>query len=265
MAVGLFAGGIEPNDPDTPVFRFLEFWKFEDLLCGHLYFRRIDRLDDQREAIPFDDDYRLLGLNPYSLDDRQTSNHHVGFAAQMRQSYYISSWNTVETLRMWHEYAPGDGVAVRSTYGALKQALEPMEADKPMLGLTRYGHKHIPRGSGNLMVHASTKDGSYAHEHEVRALLWRIDGLETGNRHIDLDNRAHDRPIYPTHNPEGIRNQVDVQKLVSEVIVSPFAPAGALQNTESWLASCGYSIPVRASFLTTSLALPSLKELALYS
>jgi hypothetical protein len=66
-----------------------------------------------------------------------------------------------------------------------------MHADKPHLGLVHYGSEHIPMGSGNLLMHASTKDTRWKHEREVRALLWRIDGLETGNRHIDLDNQPH--------------------------------------------------------------------------
>ena len=42
MPVDLFTDGIEPEDSNTPIWRFLEFWKFQDLMTGHMYFRRSD-------------------------------------------------------------------------------------------------------------------------------------------------------------------------------------------------------------------------------
>src|SRR5687767_4817629 len=37
MAVQLFTDGIEPPDLDTPILRFMERWKFGDLLTGRMY------------------------------------------------------------------------------------------------------------------------------------------------------------------------------------------------------------------------------------
>jgi hypothetical protein len=36
MPVSLFTAGIEPNGPTTPIWRFMEFWKFHDLMKGRL-------------------------------------------------------------------------------------------------------------------------------------------------------------------------------------------------------------------------------------
>ena len=36
----------------------------------------------------------------------------------------------------------------------------------------------------------------YKHEREVRALLSILNGGDGVNRHFDLENRAHPRPIY---------------------------------------------------------------------
>ena len=103
MPVSLFTDGIEPLDPDAPIWRFMEFWKFQDLLRGYLYFHRADLFDDETEGLPLDNYEQTLGLNPYALDDIQKRNYHVGFDAQIRQSYYLSCWNLVgdETARMW--------------------------------------------------------------------------------------------------------------------------------------------------------------------
>lgn len=264
MPVSLFTAGIEPEDPDTPIRRFMEFWKFQDLMKGHMYFRRADLFDDETEGLPLDDYIHTLGLNPYDLNDIQTRNHALGFDAQMRQGFYMTCWYLAgeETARMWHGYANGNGVAICSTYRALKSILEPLAADDPHLGLVRYGNKHLTYPRRNLMVNISTKRECYADEKEVRAMLWIRDPHESGNRHIGPDNRFHPRPIYPTPNPEGVWRQVDVQRLISEVIVSPFAGKTAQVDVEEAIRDGGYTFMVRPSDMTSRARfLPTADEL----
>ena len=93
MPVKLFTDGIEPRDPDTPIWRFLELWKFQDLMKGHMYFRRSDLFPDDSEGLPPDGyDQQALGLGQYDLKDIEQRRSNVGFIAQMRQSYYITCW-----------------------------------------------------------------------------------------------------------------------------------------------------------------------------
>ncbi len=72
-----------------------------------------------------------------------------------------------------------------------------------MVGLIRYGNAHLAPERRNLMINASTKQLKYADEQEVRAMLWLVDPHETGNRHIDIDNRFHPRlethTVIPTY------------------------------------------------------------------
>jgi hypothetical protein len=120
MPVALFTDGIEPEDQNLPIWRFLEFWKFQDLMNGHIYFHRADLFDGETEGL------RYLGGD--------------------------------ETAKMWHTYAKGNGVAVSSTYAKLKSVLEPLPAeDKAHLGLVRYGNKHLVAGRRNLMINISSK------------------------------------------------------------------------------------------------------------
>jgi hypothetical protein len=72
------------------------------------------------------------------------------------------------------------------------------------------------------------------------------------NRHFDLNNRPHVRPIYdpPPTLPEGIRRDIDVTSLITEVVVSPFAPAGRLDEVQALLVAAGITAGVRESTLT---------------
>ena len=56
MPVSTFVYGIEPADPNAPIWRFLQFWKFQDLMTGHMYFHRADLYEDNdpQEGLPID-------------------------------------------------------------------------------------------------------------------------------------------------------------------------------------------------------------------
>lgn len=267
MAVELFTFGIEPSDLNAPIWRFLEFWKFQDLMKGHLYFHRADLYEDNdpQEGLPLDNYEHLPGRHPLDINDIAERRSKLGFDAQIRQGYYICCWNLVggPQLKMWRRYAPGNGIAVCSTYAKLKAGLEALpEEDKAHLGLVQYGDGHIPRGRRNLNANIGTKGDRFRSEQEVRAMLWILNPHETGNRNRDPENRALDRPIYPTDNLPGIWRTAAIQAILTKVIVSPFAEASAKANVEREIAAAGYSIPVELSELTQYASmLPTADEL----
>ena len=96
-------------------------------------------------------------------------------------------------------------------------------------------------------------------------MLWLVDPHETGNRHIDLANRFHPRPLYPTGQPEGVHRPVGLEDLVTGVILSPFAEPGAMTETEELINAAGFAFPVTPSMLTAGAALlPTEEELKKY-
>ena len=182
---------------------------------GQLYFRRADLFDDETEGLPPKEYEHVLGLNPYDLNDIYERDHHIAFIAQFRESYYINCWYLFEdeTVAMWKQYGQ-NGVAICSRYTLLKEVLDPI-TDRPHLGLVRYGSKHLT--GWNTMRFITTKKEKYAHEKEVRALLWITDEHASGNRHFDENNKPHPRPLTPppAHVLEDVKRKVNVQKLVT--------------------------------------------------
>jgi len=69
MPTELFTDGIEPQDLDTPILRFMERWKFEDLLTGRMYFRRADLFEDESKGLPLEEYWQTLNLNRLDLND----------------------------------------------------------------------------------------------------------------------------------------------------------------------------------------------------
>jgi len=182
--------------------------------------------------------------------DRQTLNHHIGSGAQFRESFYISCWHLFrdETDKMWKEYGT-DGVAICSRYRLLKAALDAV-ADRSFLGLVRYGAKHL-RGF-NLFRFIMTKRAAYEDEREVRAMLWIMDPFAGINRHFDIDNRTHPRPLTPPPDRvlRGHRRRVDLQALITEIVVTPWASPATFDEVNRLASNNGYAIPVRPSGLT---------------
>ena len=267
MPVEPFVDEPEPTDLRAPIWRYVDLWKLKDLiLTGELYFRRSDKLEDEHEGLPPAEYERVLNLSRYDLNDIRQRDNDIGSLAQFRQAFYVNCWHlhSEETATMWARYGK-DGVAIVSRYDLLKQALAPL-SDRVMVGLIRYGTAHLT--GWNIIRFVTTKRELYSAEREVRAMIWLTGSGDGIDRHLDLANRPHDRPIHdpPPTLPEGIRRNVDVASLITEVVVSPLAPPGQLDAVRTLLATAGLTTTVRESPLTRySALLPTDDELKRFS
>ncbi len=232
-----------------------------------MYFRRVDLFDDPSEALPPEDQEVLYGLLPMPSDQEEERRARKGFAACIRQSFYASCWfhAAVENVRMWRQYAGEHGIVIRSTYSCLK-AVGAEIPTNASIGLIRYGTEHLNPYRDNLIEYASTKGKAYAFEKEARLLLWDAAPEESGNRHIDQFGIYHDHPVYPLPVSPGLRHYVDVETIVKEVLVSPFASDSRLAEVQDLVRQSGYGFPVRRSDLTTTgIIIPSLDDLLKFS
>ena len=240
----------------------MDLRKFRDLMASEeLYFRRADLFSDKSEGLP-PEQYarRVLGLDPYDINDRVRLNDHLGFLAQNRESYYISCWHLYrqETLDMWEQYGD-DGVAVCSRYGLLKSTLDGL-LDEAHAGLVRYGTDHLAN-TFNTLEFITTKQIQYSQDREVRAWLTVINPIEGGNRHIDLNNFPH--PVTLALNPrnswvpECKRRRIDLSSVITVVVISPWAEQVAVEEIKLWAKSKAFR--VKHSELTSDQT-PTLKE-----
>lgn len=258
MPVETFPDGQEPEDPTAPIWRFMEMWKFRDLIeTGELYFRRADLFpNDELEGIPTDEyAQHVLRLHPLDVRDRRELDHSIGSMALNREAHFVCCWSlfTEETVTMWSEFGK-DGVAICSRYDLLKAALETCHG-RPHLGRVRYGTSHLT--GWNVLRFISTKRERFAHEREVRALLWMYELGDGRARHFDLENRPHRRPLpsLPSPAPQFQRRKVDLQALMTGIVVTPWASTELLTEVKELTRRAGYTMPVRASELAEHQAL----------
>ena len=233
---------------DAVIWRFMDLRKFRDLMASEeLYFRRADLFDDESEGLPPEQYVQsVLGLDPWNVRDRTMLNNHLGSLAQSREMRYITCWHLYrkETLAMWEGYGY-DGVAIVSRYDVLRAALDRF-IDETHIGLVQYGTAHLTNRF-NALEFITTKQRKYEPECEVRAMLTCINPLDGGNRHIDLNNIPHPRPLQmnPRHPwvPDCKRRRIVMKELVQEVVISPWAEPDNVAEIELWNKLKGFSAP----------------------
>ena len=252
MPLEAYVGQLEPENQDAVIWRYVNMKKFRDFMeTQELYFCRADLFADQNEGLPPENYKPFPHLNPLDLRDRRQIDDSIGNVAQFREAFYVNCWHLFndETAKMWKQYGE-DGVALCSRYGLLKTEVNAMK-DRSFIGLVRYGSDHME--GWNLFRFITQKRTEYADEQEVRAWLWIIDPHASGARHVDIDNRVYTRPLTPPP-PErvldGHRRKVNLQTLITEIVVTPWACSTMLAEVEQLVRDNGHAIPVRPSALT---------------
>src|SRR5260370_3422757 len=253
MPIETYHDQLEPQDQDAVIWRFMNLEKFRDLfVSGKLYFCRADRFNenDEREGLPPQEFLMRWGKNPLDLRDRRELINHIGSVAEFRENFYVSCWHLFrgETFKMWEKYGK-DGVAICSRYELLKTALDAMP-DRAFIGLVRYGYGFM--GEANLFSYITRKREKYANEQDVKAFLWIIDPDGRGNRHIDAEGRVHPHVLTPppARILEGEKRAVDLNKLITQVVVTPWAALTFLHEIDQIVHSRGHVISVVPSELT---------------
>lgn len=230
---------------EASLWRYQSFDKFMQLLeGGTLWFSRADRFIDRFEvAVPSRDlptaraallesmheagakEFVVKWLNRFAgltveqfeaLPDDKIAALMPRFSSHFA---YVSSWhrNDSESAGLWAEYTSGgNGVAVRTTAAALRDAIDTGSGDYQVaLGEVHYLDYHRESwGPWNQFSATFHKRNSFAYEQEVRAVIsWPMwEDVTTGR----LDPAS--MPDQP-----GIAIPVDLSRLVHSVVISPNA------------------------------------------
>jgi hypothetical protein len=245
VTVGVYSyfDNLEPDKPEAEVWRFIPFAFFEDLMANEeLHFTRADRFpQDEQEGIPPENYIRhVMGLRRFHPEDEMTLRHHMGSLAQDREWFFVVCWQLFrgETYEMWKKFGEF-GVAICSTYSRLKSCLDGM-LDRTHLGVMRYGEKRLYQtGRVNTLQFINTKREQYETEQEVRAIVECPDPFDGGNRHFDINNVPHSRPLAenPLHSWVHAfkRRRIELGALLTGVVISPFADQDALAKAKQWV------------------------------
>jgi hypothetical protein len=152
---------------------------------------------------------------------------------------------------MWGDFAK-DGVAIRSRYDLLKSIMDDM-LDTAHLGLMRYCEERLNQRRINVLQFINTKRKRFKGEREVRAILWCPDLFAGGNRHFDVNNVPHCRPLPENQRHPWVhefkRRRIDLKALITGIVVSPWATKQVFETVQQWVNVKNHSYEVRQSNL----------------
>jgi hypothetical protein len=189
-----------PEDNNTIVWKYLDLSKFLDMLMSQqLFMSRSDKFEDQYEGTfsepTFEEIKKIAANNPKFLD----------YYKSHREKVVISSWhiNEYESFAMWQIFTKNnEGLAIQSTIGRLKKALQPERAIEQYIGNVNYidyKKEYIP--FDDTFFPFLFKRKSFQYEREVRI----ISDVSTQNISIN----------------EGLKINVDLNQLIEKIYIHP--------------------------------------------
>jgi hypothetical protein len=219
----------------------MDFTKFVSMLeSNSLFFSRADLLGD-----PFE------GSSPRETE-RQRPNSFAGVPSDVqlkaskavgsfyrwaREWTFVNCWhkNEYESAAMWKLYAKSaEAVAVKTTYDLLDSQLH----GNVYLGVVDYiDYETAWLPEGNLLYPYAHKRRSFAHEHEVRAV---IQELPYCGEELDMKRAAHSA---------GIAMPVNLGTLLQGIHVAPTCPKWFMQLVGTVCKRYNVSAPVKQSNL----------------
>lgn len=240
---------LQPDDPDVPLWRYMDLSKFADLLQRRsLAFPRADRLGDPFEgSVPVANALHIQRViearqngnstDPYEMLDDETlldmARQVSDARRQMIKSSYVSCWhmNEHESLAMWKVYSASDeAVCIRTSYRTLTELL-PDNCFIGQVSYINYNAHQIPYNS--LFAPLVHKRMSFSYEREARAII--CDGVGLGQ---DLDEIKY--------------VAVDLGQLVDRIFISPDAPDWFLDVVKGLAKTYDLTAPIERSELSAS-------------
>src|SRR6266480_185169 len=258
-----------PADREATIWRYMDLAKFLSLLDrSSLYFPRVDHL---AAGDPFEGYYTKLNarigkltytdvapelLKEMKLEDEATFNAVWEFHRQsgrlakaMRETTYVNSWHVLnhESAAMWTLYLKSaDGIAVQSTYKRLLDSFSAYKEFEIHVGLIQYidyEREAIPPGQAFYPIMHKRK--SFEHEHELRAVIWTVEGNKNQLPIQNPDvNRFKDIP--------GLYVPVELSTLIKAIYVAPSAPKWIVDLLNSLVKRYSLDKPIVHSELAAS-------------
>lgn len=210
-------------DNNTKIWRYIDFMKYTSLIQKKsLFFSRVDK---------FEDKYEGFWTHPKQEELIKTYGEEIANKGllenltQARKHFLVNCWhiNEDESASMWKSYTNiGNGIAIQTTIGALKEVLSEINNEKIIMGRINYiNYKKdiIPMDKGvySLMFY---KRKSFSSEQEFRVIIDRLPWNKRDKNGIMKREDIHNEPSFEF----GEDITVNIEKLIKNIYVYPSMP-----------------------------------------
>jgi hypothetical protein len=240
MRVG-YNPGVEEPRAHTIVWRYMDFRKLASIFVRkELFFCRADKLDDPYEGRISDFNLRnwmkVYRKEYPNLPKEQLERSRALISGELKEKRHkviVNCWhmNASESAAMWDSYTKRQyGIAIKTTFRRLSDSLDKANSDAISIGFVKYIDYDKEWMNEGYHIHFPFlyKRKSFEHEKELRAYteLPTVGPQEVipdiGPPYVEYVKDT----TYPKQRTEsGKFVSVDVNKLISEIYVSPRAPS----------------------------------------
>lgn len=237
-----------PPPEDAILWRYMDFTKFVSLLDERaLFFARADQLGDPFEgATPTNNiKSRYASLKSELSEKEILMYEHL--MVELRRFTLISCWHesSHESEAMWKIYSSANsGIAIKTNFDSFVASFitdEQMHLGK--VNYIDYDSEKIP--DDDLLSPYLHKRKSFEHEREVRAIIQHIPPEASPAK---LPNfLSGEIPTWPDLCDIGIYYDVDINMLIQEVVIDPYAPDWFLDLVSSVAKRYGLQAPITRS------------------
>ena len=257
-------GELEPN---TVIWRYLTFEKFALLIkLGAVWFAKLGIFEDFEEGMTpeltrqqIKSQHREMEMwFPDEETRSQVRRFHEDNERYGRDLIVASCWfiGEHESKDMWIEYAKNrEGVAIKSTAGALMHALVQSLQEKWWIGKVSYVDLSIYRGMNVYEGHQAhlrvfLKGMKYSHEKELRVATMNFVAPGCLNPNGSPQSEKQRKGFIDASNGPGIYVQANLAILINEIRTAPSATGSHRSKVELLTSTAGLQIPVRRSAIT---------------
>jgi hypothetical protein len=255
---------VKPTPTSAPVFypetdyvivKYFDLTKFVSLIQRQsLFFCRLDKLEDKFEGTTakanFEDRvswYKYLRdvkrFFTVPLSDDQIIEHvkkQYEVEKKMKSLNCVNCWNRSdeESVALWKIYSDfNKGIMIKSSISRLEKSFEQSQKEVLLSEVRYLDYENETMPDGNLMYPILHKQNAYSYEHEVRLIhvISRI-GLT-----YDWESQEIEEGIY-------IKSNLD--QLITEIIISPYAPKWFFKLVEELTQKYGLNSTIKKSKLS---------------
>jgi hypothetical protein len=193
-----------PNSFDKPIWRYMDFWKFLNLLeTNCLYFSNAENLGDNNEGKFPKEVFELMLQKDhefYTFLKTELENKLV-------KETLISSWtyNENESFALWKMYAKDKmGVAIKTDLESLKNAFNKTTRNIHIGEVIYFNNENFDYSFTNLNYAFLNKHEYYSFEKEIRCITSCLPDEDVGCKLIEVDLNELIKTIYisPNAKPE---------------------------------------------------------------
>ena len=231
----------EVYSDESEIWRYMDFSKFIDLLDSSCLF--FPRLSILRKLDPYEGSF--IPFSSHDKKDESSKKLLKKLDKALPNDIFVSCWylSDVESAALWKLFPKSDeGIAIKSNIGKLGQSIESRSSEYTIyFGSVMYGHKKVAARKTNNPKSFSgddavfTKRRCFEHEKELRLMYVK-------------DLNRPDLSDVP-----GLKLEVDLESMISEIIISPEAPPWMEDLVKRITKKYGFSFEIRQSTLNKLL------------